>query len=256
MLRKSKGTSLCEYTLQAIDISHLNNIWVKWKIMYKLDDIEEEPTPTTLRKNSNYSTKFSECQTGEPVTISVFMKTLIKESKEMKKHFHFDKFLEGFFFRFALPLYDIISDFLLASTLSSDEYKSDPFLSKFCTFFCYYCITLPGLMFQARNCKRMLPKKFVKLSNFTLTLMTCFLFFVVYPNFSPTILMPTAILISIVLLAIGLMSMFVHGPNMITFADNTTGYEGRFESAPQLILQIFLLMKYRSCFYRSYQGRR
>ena len=223
--------------------------------MYRLDDIEEEPPVRDCsRKVSVIRNNSEQCQPSEPVTVSAFIKTLLAESRQLRKHFCFDKFLEGFFFRFALPLYDIISDFYLAASLSSKEYRSDPFLSQFCTFFCYYCITLPGLMFQARNCKRMLPKKIVKLSNFTLTLMTCFLFFIVYPNAPPNILMPIAIIISIVLLIIGLLSMFVHGPTMITFADNTTGYEGRFESAPQLILQMFLLMKYRTCFYKSYQG--
>ena len=49
-------------------------------------------------------------------------------------------------------------------------------------------------------------------------------------------------------------SMFIHGPCTISFADNTTGYEGRFESAPQLILQLVLFMKYKNCFFKSWQG--
>ena len=163
--------------------------------MYKLDDIEEDNKDSSKEKES--------------ITFKIFVKSLVDEAKDFRKHFCWDKFAEGLVFRFILPLYDIISDFMLASTLNSDEYNSDPFVSQFCTFFCYYCITLPGLMFQARNCKRMLPKKFVKLSNFTLTLMTCFLFFVVYPNAPPNILMPVAIVISVVLLVIGLLRYFI-----------------------------------------------
>ena len=113
--------------------------------MYKLDYIEEE----------NGESSDNKIQEKETITFSIFVKTLFDEAKNFRKFFCWDKFAEGLFFRFVLPLYDIISDFLLANSLNSDEYKNDQFLSQFCTFLFYYCNTLPGKHVKCKCVKQL-----------------------------------------------------------------------------------------------------
>ena len=58
---------------------------------------------------------------------------------------------------------------------------------------------------------------------------------------------PVAILVSASILLIGFLSIFIHGPYMKKLYSSVAGYEGRYESAPQLLTQfVFILQGSRS----------
>ena len=65
-------------------------------------------------------------------------------------------------------------------------------------------------------------------------------FIVIYAH--PQILLPVAILVSSCFLIVRAMSIFFHGPCMKQISNQLTGYEGRFESAPQFLIHLVLLM--------------
>ena len=68
---------------------------------------------------------------------------------------------------------------------------------------------------------------------------------------NPKCLLPPAVFVSSVILIVGLMDVFFHGPYMRKLSTLVTGYEGRFESAPQLLLHLVLLIAGQEYFYTS-----
>ena len=67
----------------------------------------------------------------------------------------------------------------------------------------------------------------------------------------PKSLFPAAICVSTTILSIGLMDVVFHGPYMRKLSTLVTGYEGRFESAPELLMHLVLLIAGEEYFYTS-----
>ena len=61
-------------------------------------------------------------------------------------------------------------------------------------------------------------------------------------NSHPQILLPVAIFVSSITIIVGIMDIFLHGPRMKKLSTMITCYEGRFESAFQLLMYLVLLI--------------
>ena len=67
----------------------------------------------------------------------------------------------------------------------------------------------------------------------------------------PRILLPVAVFVSGIPLIVGVMDVFFNGPQMKKLSAWVTCYEGRFESAPQLMIHLVLLITDKGFFQRS-----
>ena len=141
-----------------------------------------------------------------------------------------------------LPANDIISDFLFARNLFKNE---DIIIKKWFTFFAYYFIAWPGVMLLLSFCGSKYLSRYCHASFFPCILIVFILSLqaVIFIHPSPQILLPVAIFVSGITIIVGVMDVFFHGPAMKKLSSMITCYEGRFESAFQLIMHLVLLIK-------------
>ena len=124
------------------------------------------------------------------------------------------------------------------------------------TFFAYYFIAWPGVMFLLSNIRRISNRccsDTFQGSFLSFIFMMCFFsmeaVLIMYSH--PKILLPAALFVAGFILAVGIMDMFFHGPYMKKLSAHVTCFEGRFESAPQLVMHLVLLISGQEFFYRS-----
>ena len=205
--------------------------------------------------NSHYNTNAANSVSNSETTTS-FWELLTRfgdEIRSYKKFFNLNDCAEALLLKLFLPANDLISDFLVAEKW----FKSDnDIVCKWFTFFAYYFIACPGLMFLIANIGMIIDKicssrcqgsviPFLVM----LFLFTTEAFLLVYAD--PRILFPVAIFVSSAILMVGVMAVFFHGPCMKQISNLVTGYEGRFESAPQFFMHLVLLMAGQEYFQTS-----
>ena len=72
-----------------------------------------------------------------------------KEVRDFRKNFSWNICIEAMVLRLFLPLNDIVSDFLIAK--KSNNTIKDKSINSWVTFFSYYFIACPGIMFLLSN---------------------------------------------------------------------------------------------------------
>ena len=176
-----------------------------------------------------------------------------EELKDYKKSFNLNDCAEGILLKVFLPTNDIISDFLVADKLFQSENVS---VKQWFTFFSYYFIAWPGIMFLLSNIRIFRDRccfTFCQGSFLPFIFMVCFFsleaVLILYAH--PKILLPAAAFVAGVTLIVGIMDIFFHGPYMKKLSSLITCYEGRFESAPQLVMQLVLLISGQGFFQGS-----
>ena len=175
-----------------------------------------------------------------------FLRDFWAEIRAFRKYFSWNAFIEAVLLKFFLPLNDIISDFLLAEKFHN--IIRDPNINRWVTFFSYYFISCPGLMFLLSNLHmfRFSPNRTNSFKSVIVSfvLMVCVLCLevVFIQHAHEKILFPAAILVSTCILILGTMEIVFHGPMMRKLSNLVASYEGRFEAAPQLLLHVILLM--------------
>ena len=170
------------------------------------------------------------------------------EAKAFRKYFSWNAYIEAVLLKFFLPLNDIISDFLIAEKFHNTI--KHPTINRWATFFSYYFIACPGLMFLLSNhhmfCFRLGHDRTSSCKSVILSfvLMVCVLCLegLLMQYVHERILFPAAVLVSTCILVLGTMELIFHGPYMRKLGNLVAGYEGRFESAPQLLLHVILIM--------------
>ena len=194
--------------------------------------------------------------------------SLVEELKNFKTYFNLNDFVEGLVMKFFLPANDIISDFLIAECLSKVENekcdtvhtgareekpecydeKEKHMLGHWFTFFAYYNIACPGFMFIFSIVGK-------QMKGFIWPFLFMFCFFcleAILVKFSQAhLLFPLAVLVSSLTLGIGFLGIFFHGPRMTSLSYLMAGYEGRFESVPQFLMHLTLLISGERYFYDS-----
>ena len=179
----------------------------------------------------------------EKVSFRELVMCFWEEIKNFKKFFNLNDCAEAILLKVFLPANDIISDFLVADKLFQSD---NQVVSKWFTFFAYFFIACPGFMFLLSNIQMFrdrLCSSRCHGSLFPFLSMVCFFtmyFLLLYLH--PKILLPAAIFVAVVLLLVGMMYIFFHGPYMKKLSALVTGYEGRFESAPQILMHLVLLI--------------
>ena len=180
-----------------------------------------------------------------------------KEVRDFRKNFSWNICIEAMVLRLFLPLNDIVSDFLIAK--KSNNTIKDKSINSWVTFFSYYFIACPGIMFLLSN----LHMSSVRLGNIQSNCFKIFLlpFILIVLILSleiiflqdvglenptilqhPHILFPIAVFVSSTILIVGAMHVVLHGSFMQNLSNTAARYEGQFESAPQLTLHMVLLM--------------
>ena len=182
----------------------------------------------------------------EVATVWELLICFYEEIKDSTKFFNLNDFAEGILLKFCLPANDIVSDFWVAQNLSRIRFKKDN-ISNWFTFFAYYFIAFPGFMFFFTNIGKFTDrfcKRCCRCSLIPFLSMVCFFcleaLLVIY---SPAnLLFPVAVLVASVILVIGIMGVFFHGPYMKKISFLVAGYEGRYESAPQFMMHLVFLI--------------
>ena len=77
-------------------------------------------------------------------TVCGILSKFWQEIRNFKKYFNINDCAEGIILKVFLPANDIISDFLFAEKLLQSE---NPIIRQWFTFFAYYFIAWPGVMF-------------------------------------------------------------------------------------------------------------
>ena len=172
---------------------------------------------------------------------------LIEEMKSFKKYFNINNCIEALLMKFLLPANDIISDFLIADGLSKVENDKNT-ISQWFTFFAYFFIACPGFMFLFS-----IVGKQIKGFIWPFLFMACFFCLeAILVYFSDAHLwFPLAIIVASLTLGIGFLDIFIHGPRMKNLSNLIAGYEGRYESAPQFLIHLALLISGEKYFFDS-----
>ena len=211
---------------------------------YTSDSMMETTANNTTTQSSN----------ERNVSCTEHIRCYCTELKSSNKYFSWNYCAEAFFFKVFLPFNDIISDFLVAEKL----YRSkNELVSRWFTFYSYYFIACPGFMFLLGAINFLqngyMTRCGCKGSLLPFLVLVCVLclegLFLPYAN--PKFLLPAAVFVSSIILFVGLIEVLFHGPYMRKLSILVTGYEGRFESAPQLLMHLVLLIAGEEYFYTS-----
>ena len=220
----------------------------------------------TLKPNrSNERTKYgcnfalcsSHCQiTGAPSypvapamethAVSVLLNNFWAELRNAKKFFSFNDFTENLFFKAVLPLNDILSDFIVADNLYNTDHRItivDQLMgAQFCAMLMYFFIALPGFMALVYNMGLYLDKFcFAELFYVVLVVIVGLVPVILLFFGDPRVVFYMALAISCCFQLLNIMSVIFHGPYMKKLVGKIHYFEGKFESAPQLFLQLTLL---------------
>ena len=202
--------------------------------------------PTMYAANDHESQDSPDSVNDEETTIGSII-CLIEELKNYKKYFNLNDFAEALLMKFFLPVNDIISDFLIAQNLSMVENDTHT-ISHWFTFLAYYNIACPGFMFIISIVGK-------RIKGFIWPFLFMFCFFcleAVLIMFSHAhLLFPLAVVVASLTLGIGLLGIFCHGPRMTSLSHLIAGYEGRYESVPQFLMHLTLLISGEKYFYDS-----
>ena len=190
------------------------------------------------------SAEMGEEDEKEEVTCCGLLTNFWEEVKNYKKFFNLNDCAEGILLRVFLPANDIISDFLVAEKLFKSEHI---IVQQWFTFFAYYFIAWPGVMFLLSNigifrnrfCVKSCQGSFLPFI-FMVCVFSLEAVLIMYSH--PKILLPAAICVASIILMVGCMDIVFHGPYMKKLSALVTCYEGRFESAPQLVMHLVLLI--------------
>ena len=155
-------------------------------------------------------------------------------------------FAENLLFKAVLPVNDIVSYFIVADNLYNTDYPItivDQIKStQFCAMLMYFFIAAPGFMVLVYNIGLYLDKFCLAwLSLLVLVVLVLLLpaLFSIYGD--PKVVVYIALVISCCFQLINFMAVIFHGPYMKKLVGKITDFEGKFESAPQLFLQLSLL---------------
>ena len=175
------------------------------------------------------------------------LKNLIEEMRNAKKYFNLNNCAEGILLKVFLPANDIISDFLVAENLLRVKNDTQT-ISTWFTFFAYYFIACPGIMFIFT----IIGKRF---RGFLLPFIFMFCFFcleaILIHHSYAKLLFPLAVTVASLTLFLGVLDIFFHGPRMKKISYLVAGFEGRYESAPEFLMHLTLLISGERYFYDS-----
>ena len=180
-------------------------------------------------------------------SLIVLWNKLWDEIRNFKKFFNVTDFTEAIFLKVLLPFNDIVSDFLVAENGMYRCVECDPLNPiRWSSAFIYFVIAFPGVMIAVSNIwffkDRLCSRRF---QGFALIFILVILFpmeLFVFTFGNPTYIFPLAIFVSTCILCVGVMDIFFHGPIMKRISLCVIGYEGIFESGPELFLQLLILM--------------
>ena len=182
----------------------------------------------------------------ETQTVVGLLTNFWAELRNFKTNFNINYCVESLLFYAVLPANDILSDFLVADNLYNTDYHAtiiDQLMgTQFCAMLMYFFIALPGFMVLIYNMGLYLDKFcFAELFYVVLVLIVCLVPALLLFFGDPRVVFYLALAISCCFQLLNFMSVIFHGPYMKKLVGKITEFEGKFESAPQLFLQLTLL---------------
>ena len=168
------------------------------------------------------------------------------ELRNVKNLFSINDFVENLLFHAVLPANDILSDFIVADNLYNTDNTNtivDQLMgAPFCAMLMYFFIALPGFMVLVHNMGLYLDKFCItELFYVVLVVIVCLVPVILLFFGDPRVVFYIALAISCCFQLLNFMSVIFHGPYMKKLVGKITDFEGKFESAPQLFLQLTLL---------------
>ena len=168
------------------------------------------------------------------------------ELRNVKKFFSINDFVKNLLFHAILPANDILSDFIVADNLYNTDHRItivDQLMgAQFCAMLMYFFIALPGFMAIVYNMGLYLDKFcFAELFYVVLVVIVGLVPVILLFFGDPRVVFYMALAISCCFQLPNFMSVIFHGPYMKKLVGKITYFEGKFESAPQLFLQLTLL---------------
>ena len=168
------------------------------------------------------------------------------ELRNVKQFFSINDFATNFLFKAVLPVNDIVSDFIIADDLYNTDYHVtivDQLTgTQFCAMVMYFFIAAPGFMVLVFNFGIYLDRFCIPGLSLLVLVVIVVLVHVLIPLFGdPRVVFYMALVISFCFQLVNFMAVIFHGPIMKKLVDQITLFEGKFESAPQLFLQLTLL---------------
>ena len=184
----------------------------------------------------------------EKHAVFVLLTNFWVELRNAKKFFSINNFAENLLFKAVLPVNDIVSDFIVADNLYNTDYSItivDQIKSnQFCAMQMYFFIAAPGFMVLVYNIGLYLDKFcFAWLSLLVIVVLVMLLpsLLLLSLYVDPRVVVYIALVVSCCFQLINFMAVIFHGPYMKKLVGKITDFEGKFESAPQLFLQLTLL---------------
>ena len=194
---------------------------------------EGEPTRVV---NTFALIDIEEITQGDDLVLLELVNCVWTEIKNFPSFFNKVYCLESVVFRVIFPSNDIISDFLIAHQMYESE---NTYVQQIFTSLSYFIIALPGIMILYNLLRRYSFFQDGKIQVVLAIATYIVLFFVLQAP--PKLCMPLSYLVSSGILLVGFLNVFCHGPHTRKLSNIVTGYEGLYESVPQMILQLTLL---------------
>ena len=168
------------------------------------------------------------------------------EIRNVKNFFSINNFVENLLFHAVLPANDILSDFIVAENLYNTDYPNtivDQLVgAQFCAMQMYFFIALPGFMVLVYNMGLYLDKfGFAGLFHVVLVVIVGLVPVILLFHGDPRLVFYIALTVSCCFQLPNFMSVIFHGPYMKKLVGKIKDFEGKFESAPMLFLQLTLL---------------
>ena len=130
----------------------------------------------------------------------------------------------------------MISDFVIAQQMYESE---NTLVKQVFSSLSYFFIALPGIMILYRQIISVPRFKGKKIEAFLGFLVYLTLFIVT--KLPPRSFLPFSYLVSALILSVGILDTFCHGPQINKLSAVINGYEGLYESVPQMVIQLILL---------------
>ena len=156
-----------------------------------------------------------------------------KEIRSCPTYFNKIYYVESIVSRFIFPANDIISDFLMAQQMFKSE---DLFFKQVFTSLSYFFISLPGIIILYNQL--ILCVSFLRGRKMQGLLALCiYLVLLMVPKCHSQSFRPLAYSVSAFILLVGFLNIFCHGRTK-KLSNIVNGYEGFYESIPQMIMQL------------------
>ena len=182
-------------------------------------------------------------------TLSIIFIELLGELRNFKHFFNINDCAEGLLFKAILPVNDIFSDFLVAEKIYNTDYPNvidkTVKINELTSMFIYFFIACPGFMILIYNIG-FFTDRFCRTRCQGIALPVLISLCTIAPVLLPfygdaTIIFNVAVFASTCFQLVNFMDIFFHGPYMKKISSMMMDYEGRFESAPQLFIQLVIL---------------